>query len=325
MPTLTFEGQAYSLAQGQSVLEALEAAGCEIPHSCRAGACQACLMQTNPNDLPPGAQSGLKDTLVAQGYFLACQCRPQQDLTVRRVAEAAQRVTATVVAHQRLSEQVLRLRLQPAQSLDYHAGQYLMLWRDALLGRSYSLASVPGLDGELLELHIRRVPGGAMSNWLFDSLQLGVQLSFQGPTGNCFYLAGQTDQPLLLMGTGTGLAPLYGIARDALAAGHQGEIHLYHGSTAADGLYLNSELLALTERYRQFHYHPVVREADGADALTRVGELDALALADHGKLANWRVYLCGPEALVQQLRKKCFLAGASMRAIHADAFVMASH
>lgn len=325
MPTLTFEGQAYALAQGQSVLEALESAGCEIPHSCRAGACQACLMQADPNALPPGAQQGLKDTLVAQGYFLACQCKPQHDLTVRRVAEAAQRIVVSVLSHECLNEQVLRLRLQPTESLAYRAGQYVMLWRDAQLGRSYSLASVPALDAEVLELHIRRVPGGEMSNWLFDSLRLGDSLSLQGPTGSCFYLPGETDKPLLLMGTGTGLAPLYGIARDALEAGHQGEIHLYHGATTTHGLYLHTELQSLSERYPQFHYHPVVREGEGADVLTRVGELDVLALADIGKLAGWRVYLCGPEELVLKLRKKCFLAGAAMRDIHADAFVMASH
>lgn len=325
MPTLRFEGREYLLAQGQSVLEALESAGCEIPHSCRAGACQACLMQSVGGVLPAPSQQGLKDTLAAQGYFLSCQCRPEQDLEIRRVADADLKVEATVVGHQPLSSQVVRIRLQPHAPISYRAGQYVTVWRDSRLGRSYSLASVPAQDGEVLELHVKRVTGGEMSNWLFDHLQPGDVLSLQGPMGSCFYLPGQEQAAMLLMGTGTGLAPLYGIARDALLSGHAGDIHLYHGAVDQTGLYLHQQLMELNEQHFNFHYHPIVMDAGSADQWVRCGRLDELALADQGKLGGWRVYLCGPEELVLRLRKKCFLAGAGMRDIHADAFVMAPH
>ena len=58
-----------------------------------------------------------------------------------------------------------------------------------------------------------------MSGWLGTEARPGEAVRLQGPVGECFYVPGQPEQPLLLAGTGTGLAPLYGIVRDALAAG----------------------------------------------------------------------------------------------------------
>ena len=54
----------------------------------------------------------------------------------------------------------------------------------------------------------------------------------------------------------------------------------------------------------------------------RVGDIEKIVLGDIGKFDGWRVFLCGNPQLVTSLRKKSFLAGASMKEIHSDAFVM---
>ncbi len=321
MPKVEYEGDVVSLACGQSLLEALLEAGHDIPNSCRAGACQSCLMQATEGEVPAEAQAGLKDTHQAQGYFLACRCQPRGDLKVRLPAPGSVRVSARVTDKALLAPDVLRLRLRAEGELDYRAGQYVSVWRDASLGRSYSLASVPGLD-EALELHVRRVPGGAMSNWMHDELEPGVELALQGPAGDCFYLEGTEDRPLLLVGTSTGLAPLIGIARDALNKGHRGPIHLFHGALALEGLYLRDELRALDEAHAHFHYHPSVMNAEAAlPEGVECGAIDAKALAVAESLSGWKVYLCGAPDLVQRMRKQAFLAGAGMGDIYADAFL----
>lgn len=321
MPKVEFEGAVLSPAPEQSLLEALLEAGYSIPNSCRAGACQSCLMQATEGEVPAEAQAGLKDTHQAQGYFLACRCRPQGDLKVRLPAPGSMRVSARVTDKALLAPDVLRLRLRAQGALDYRAGQYVTVWRDEALGRSYSLASVPGLDEEL-ELHVRRVPEGAMSNWMHDELEPGVELALQGPAGDCFYLEGGGDRPLLLAGTSTGLAPLIGIARDALDKGHRGSIHLFHGALVLDGLYLRDELQALEAAHDNFHYHPSVMHAEETLPVgVEQGAIDAKALAVADSLGGWKVYLCGAPDLVRRMRKQAFLAGADMGDIYADAFV----
>ena len=75
------------------------------------------------------------------------------------------------------------------------------------------------------------------------------------PKGNCFYIPDNPEQNLLLIGTGCGLAPLYGIIRDALAQGHRGAIKLYHGSKTVESLYMSKELKVLDITPSQFRVH----------------------------------------------------------------------
>ncbi|MBZ0253442.1 MAG: 2Fe-2S iron-sulfur cluster binding domain-containing protein, partial [Candidatus Methylomirabilis sp.] len=211
---IAYEGRVFDCAEGETVLAALARGGVTVPSSCRVGLCQSCLMRAVEGTPPKAARKGLKETWVAQGYFLACSCVPEGDLAVALPDAAATSVRARVVEKSFLSESVVRLRLAPEAAFEYRAGQYVSLARDDGLTRPYSLASVPESDA-LLEVHVRRAPGGRMSGWIFDGLAEGDALSVRGPAGSCFYVPGREDQPMLLIGTGTGLAPLYGIARDA--------------------------------------------------------------------------------------------------------------
>lgn len=317
MARVKLEGQWYGLDEGESVLDGLLRRGVEVPHSCRAGACQSCLMRAERGEVPVKAQGGLKDTLKARGYFLACACHPEGELEVAG-AGADLRVPARLVSLERLSDSVLRVRLRPEKPFEYRAGQYVSLLRADGLARSYSLASQPHEDA--LEIHVRRVAAGRMSGWLFDEARPGDALDVQGPAGDCFYVPGRPEQPLLLAGTGTGLAPLQGIVRDALAHGHTGPIWLFHGAVEASGLYLVEELREIQSRYNCLHYRPCVMRGEERVGLS-VGALDALIKEACPRLAGWRAYLCGNPDLVLSLRKKLFLAGLSLKDIHADAFL----
>jgi CDP-4-dehydro-6-deoxyglucose reductase len=308
---LAYDGHICERLAEESVLDALLRSGLDVPHSCRAGVCGSCLMRAvSPEAVPQKAQTGLKDTWKASGYFLACLCRPESDFSAMPVG-ADVRVPATIAALDRLSDSVLRVRLATETAFDYRPGQYLTLLRDDGLARSYSLASLPR-EGRL-ELHVRLIEGGRMSQWLDRDANIGTTMSLIGPSGDCFYVPGREDQSLLLAGTGTGLAPLYGIARDALAAGHRGPVHLVHGVPSRAGLYLRTELLALADGYPNFTYT--------ASVLDEHGPLDKVVLAAHPSLKGWRAYVCGNPTIVQRLRKTLFLSGATLNDIHADAFL----
>ena len=93
----------------------------------------------------------------------------------------------------------------------------------------------------------------------FDELlREGDTIEVAGPFGNCFYTSGSADASLLLIGTGSGLAPLYGIVTDALYHGHTGPIRLYHGSWKPEGLYLVDRLRQLSAEHPNFVYVPCV-------------------------------------------------------------------
>lgn len=319
MTAVVFANETYPVSDGESVLDTLLAAGHEIAHGCRSGVCQSCLMKASEGAVPESAQKGLKETLKAQGYFLACQCQPESQLSIQTPDQQSFRLPAQVTAVRRLNADVAVIRLQPEQPMDYQPGQFITLFRDASLGRSYSLSSVPHEDGDELELHVRAIPDGQLSPWLYEALEPGMEVAIQGPSGNCFYTPDDRAQALLLMGTGTGLAPLYGIAREALHQGHQGDIHLFHGALNMDGLYFDARLNNLAKAAERLHYHPCVL-GEGDDSV-HSGKVDDYALEQFPDLSGWKAFLCGDEAFVNQARRRCFLAGANMNAIYADAFV----
>ena len=321
MAQLKFKDNVFTVPDGSTVLDTLLEQGHEIPNSCRAGACQSCIMQVTKGSVPANSQKGLKDSQKAKGFFLACSCEPKEDIDIQLVDTEQLRVTATVSEINKLSADVIELKIKTNEPYEYNAGQYVTLWKDETLGRSYSLASLPE-DGEDLCFHIRLVPDGQFSSWVHNELQVDDTLLVQGPAGDCFYTSGKPEQNLLLIGTGTGLAPLYGIIHDALQQGHTGEIHLFHGALNPTGLYLTEELSQLAHKYSNVKYHPCVVNTENSP-LTNIteGDITEIALEVIPKPIGWKSFLCGNEDLVKQLKKKIFLAGSNMNDIYADPFI----
>jgi len=318
MPRVVFQGSSYEV-DGQSVLDCLTARGHAVPNSCRVGVCQSCLMRAVRGTVPEKAQAGLIPTMMARNLFLACQCFPTQDLEVALADDVIERIEAKVSAIERLNDEMRAVRLRPSSPFEYRPGQFLRLFKDARTSRNYSLASVPSLDDDLM-LHVRRFSGGLVSGWIFEQLEPGDIVTISEAFGDCFYVPGRPVQDILLLGTGCGLAPLYGVARDALNSGHRGRIHLYHGSRDASGLYLMEQLRQIAATHPNFRYRPCVSGGPSADGHWSGTPLD-LALKDSPDLTGWRVYLCGNPQMVNAARMECFLAGAASSEIFADPFL----
>lgn len=318
MATIQYHNRLFPCNEGQTVLDVLLENGQDIPHSCKMGVCVTCIMQLVEGDVPAQAQAGLRDSLVEQGRFLPCVCRPEADMQITDVDQQDLFSPAVVHDIEYLQPDICRIFLEPATPLYYRAGQFLNLRREDGLVRSYSLASVPRLDSGL-EFHIKRLRNGEMSNWLLDELKPGDHLGIQGPTGNCFYQPGRTDQNMLLVGNGTGLAPLLGIARDALASGHTATIQLYHGSQTKAGLYLGDMLRGLEAEHTNFQYIPCISR-EGAPEGYRKGRADDVAFSDHKGLKDWRVFLCGYPPMVNSAQDRARGFGARIEDIYTDPY-----
>lgn len=318
---VSFEGRTHEGPDGESVLECLERHGVEVASFCRNGACQTCLMKAVGGEVPAAARQGVKESWQRQGYFLACMCRHPGLLEVAR-CDAARAWPTRVLEATRLQGDVLRVRIARPEGFEFAAGQFVQLIRPADgLMRPYSIASLP--SDAAIELHVAMLPGGRMSQWLTDAA--GTAMQIRGPFGECSYWQDEPDRPLLLAGTGTGLAPLLGVLRAALAAGHRAPIRLFHGSRRIDGLYMWEDLRALQAASTALSIHGSVLEAGSepqhpAGVSSRALAEQVLGLGD-SLLAAHRVYLCGNPQLVRELRREIYLAGVPFARIHADPFL----
>ena len=317
MSKVIYGGQSYECGES-SILDCLTAQGVPVPSSCRSGVCQTCMMRVVEGEVPEKAKAGLKPTLAAQNYFLACSCYPENDVEVVLPEAGLGKLEARVTSVEYLNGDILGIRLKPSRLFEYKAGQFINLFKDEITARCYSLASVPALDEELF-LNVRKVPSGLVSGWVFSSLKVGDAITISEASGDCFYVPGNSEQDILLIATGSGLAPLYGIIRDALLSGHQGKFSLYHGSYNTDGFYLVEELRRLTQTHPNFNYVPCISEGEAKAGYTPRMVLD-IALADNPDLSGWRVFLCGNPNMVNTAKQQTFFAGASMRDIFADPF-----
>jgi|SRR5450755_25968 CDP-4-dehydro-6-deoxyglucose reductase len=314
---LTVSGDQLEFQQGETVLHVLSRHGIELPAACRAGFCRACLLRVLHGDPGSPGRAGLDDALQADGYFLACTARPGADLTVA-LADADVFAPAELLSVQPTGNSVLRVRVRPRRPLDFRGGQHVALRAPAGIVRVYSIASLPAeARDEGIEFHVRLYPGGAMSGWLAGAAR-GDAIGLGQPGGSCYYRPEDPRCPLLLAGTGTGLAPLAAIARDALAHGHGGPIIAVQGGIGPDGS-------GGGPRTAGPAWPSPIRSracllSRGEDIVTAV----AAELAGLPRPADTRAYLCGAPRVVARMRRALFMGGLSLRRIHCDEFAPAA-
>ena len=318
MTKLSISGNDYSCHLEETVLDALLRQDVDVSYSCKKGTCHSCLLQSQSSKPPKAAQNGLKDTLKIQNYFLACSCIPEQDMEIRLPEQSEFYTEGKIVVKQMLNRNTVLVIIECKDILEFKAGQFVNLQRADGLTRSYSIANTPQ-ESNTLEFHIRILADGKFSEWVADSLNEGDLLAVSEPQGHCFYLPDKKDQGILLVGTGTGLAPLAGILTDALSHGHSGPIHLFHGSREVEDLYRIDEMLQLSNEHPNFSYTPCVSGKHAPKGFSH-GRVNEVVLNILPSLDSWRVFLCGNPDMVKQMKMESFLKGASMEDIYTDAF-----
>lgn len=332
--TATVGGRAVPCEQGQSILDASLRAGVWMPNSCNQGTCGTCKLRVVSGDVDHRKSpiDTLTDDERASGLALACQARLRSDAVVESTGAAGGRTThplrdlvATVLEVEQVARDTLRLRLGLPEPLAFDPGQYVEL---VVPGtgerRQYSLANTASED-KALELHVRLVPGGtATEGWIFDTLAVGDQVEVTGPLGD-FVLPTEDDGgPMVLIGGGTGLAPLLGLARTVLTADPERAVLLYHGVRGAADLY-DLELLAeLDQTFPGFSFVPVLsHESPPAGEAHRTGFPTDLFIDDVTSARGWSGWLCGPPAMVEAGVKAFKRRRMAPRMIHREKFTPA--
>jgi len=324
MPKIFFNKQVIPFKVGQSVLDAMIEFDCHPAYSCKKGVCQTCLLKSDDNQVT-SAQKDVKESLIAQGYFLACQCYPKEDIKVNTTDNSELEIDTTIISKTHISSDIviLKLSLPDDKNLIIKPGQFINLTHQDLI-RSYSVANNPQKDN-CVELHIQKVPNGKLSNWFYNHAKIDDTLKLKGPFGSCIYLDNDLNNDLILIGTGTGLAPLIGIIKQALTNNHQGKITLFHGSRYLDGLYLNQDLKNLALEHDNFIYYPCLSGEDDdkvslQDKNISQGRVNKIALSKLTQFNSIKFYLCGHPEMVKNMKKMLYLSGADLNNINADPF-----
>ncbi|HET9820237.1 MAG TPA: cytochrome b N-terminal domain-containing protein [Burkholderiaceae bacterium] len=318
---------------GETLLEAGLRAGLALPYDCRAGGCGQCVCTVLHGRVDPGAcQPGaLGAAMRARGQVLMCTAVPLEavEVEVEGVASLAagtsapRRWVARVARLERLSDDLMRieLALPSGQRIEYAAGQYLNVVLGDGARRAFSFASAPRPGGnEVIELHVRWIPGGRFTTQVFTALREGDALEFEGPLGRFVLSAG--ERPILFVAGATGFAPIKSIVEDAFARGVQRPMQLYWGVRHARDLYLVDIVERWQREHANFAFVPVLSEPEAGWAGRR-GLVHEAMLADHPDLAGYEVYACGSVRMVQAAVPDFLAHGLGEQFCFSDAFTPA--
>ena len=323
-------GHEFQIAEDEAILDAaLREKGNVLPYGCRNGTCGSCMgtILSGEVSYPNGRPPGLSERDQTEGKALLCQARPRSTLVIeaREVKVGGNLMVkilpCRVERRELLAPDVIRLYLKPpsTERLQFLAGQYV----DILLGdgrrRGFSLANPPHAD-ELLELHVRRVPGGFFTGFVFERMKEKALLRFQGPLGT-FFLREDSPRPILLVGGGTGFAPLKGMLEHAFHIGLSRPLHLYWEARAKVDLYLDELPRRWVEEHPDFHYTPVLSEPHPEDGWTgRVGWVHAAVAADYPDLSGYDVYMSGPPPMIEAAKPVFAAQGLPAEQLFYDSF-----
>ncbi|MEX0733042.1 MAG: 2Fe-2S iron-sulfur cluster-binding protein [Steroidobacteraceae bacterium] len=319
-------GKEFAARSGEPVLESALRAHLNLPHSCKGGSCGTCRVRVLRGRFayPHGRPIGISADEEAAGHALICQARALEDLVieireVRHVTDVEIRELPCRIEHmQKLAPDVmgLWLRLPAIEPFTWQCGQYVDVMLSGDRRRSFSLANPPR-DAALLELHVRRAPGGEFSERVFGDMMPGALLRIEGPLGQFVYRPG--DRPLLLIGGGTGYAPLKAMIREVLDSETRRELVLFWGARTAVDLYDDAWLRALAEKHARFHYTPVLSEQAASD-MHESGLVHEAVLNRIAGLAGFDIYAAGPPAMIDAVRSALPHQGADPDRICIDSF-----
>jgi len=323
----------FDVERDEPILAAAIRQGVGLPYGCRDGACGSCKSRLLHGRVIHGAHQ-LKALSVLEeesGWILTCCATPQSDCVVeaRSVPGAGEhpvlKMPTRVMSIERVTDDVAVLRLQlPAnQNFQYRAGQYLeFILRDGAR-RSYSMANAPHLVGNppAIELHLRHMPGGKFTDHVFATMKDKEILRMEGPFGS-FFLREDSDKPLILLASGTGLAPIKAIIEQLQHRASTRPAVLYWGVRRRADLYRDAWCLQAADTMPNLRYVPVLSEPTPEDAWPgRTGFVHHAVMADWPDLSGHQVYACGAPVMVSAA-KHDFVARCGLPAdeFHADAF-----
>ena len=338
--TVRFEpvGVEMDVSEGETVLDAAFRQGISVMHGCKEGQCSSCKSRLVEGDIELLKYStfALPDYERETDHILLCRTLAYSDITVEllnydedllRRSIAVKEFAATVVAVSPLTHDIRLLEIELEQPLRFWAGQYVDLTISAAgITRAYSMASHPG-EPTRLAFIIKKYPDGAFSAQLDGALRPGDRMVAKGPYGTCFRRE-QRPGPLLLIGGGYGMSPLWSILHDHLESGERRPVRFFYGARTTRDLFHLDRFAEIAARHPDFRFIPALSHANADEGWTGetgfIHDVVARTLRAEALDGEIDAYSCGPVPMIDAVLPVLQMAGVEPERIYFDKFTPAT-
>jgi toluene monooxygenase electron transfer component len=328
------DGATFGCADDDTLLRAGLRAGLGFPYECNAGSCGTCkveLLEGRLTSLRPDAP-GLTDRDRARNRVLACQSRPASDCAIKvRLrpenvpVHRPARFRARLAGFRDLTHDMREFHFKAAGAPGFLPGQYALFYLPGLaLPRTYSMSNADDGSGEW-HFIVRRVPGGVGTVTLFDKVPVDSEIVLDGPYGLA-YLRPGSPRDLVLVGGGSGLAPVLSIARGAVADSRLDgrRIHVFYGARTVRDLAGERELRALPGYGTRLFFEAVLSDPQ-ADSVEPWGGPTGF-VHEHlrtfigQRWADFEYYFAGPPPMAQAVQQMLVEKRVPFPQVHFDSF-----
>jgi len=310
--TLIVNGTSIDAQRGMTVVDAALCAGIVIPTDCASGQCETCRVRVVAGSMAGGQ-------VEVSRSVLACQARISGNAEIQfDKTPLPSRRRGMVSSIAPLTPDIVEVRIDMDDPLICLPGQYVKLAFKGYPSRDYSPTSptLGSVEPSQLVFHIKVFQKGAVSSSLGRNIRTGHRLVLEGPFGSAFYRPGPSR--LVLVGTSTGWAPLWAIARAARLKEPYRSISIVVGARRPHNLYMRDALTWL----RETGVSDVVLSCSGIDTGefpdVRAGRttdfLETITSED-------TIYAAGAPAMVEAVTQMAAAAGAQC---YADPFTMST-
>lgn len=216
------------------------------------------------------------------------------------------------------------------KKIKYLAGQYLTLIfriNGRRYVRPYSFSSSPNID-PLLEVTIKRLPGGMISNHIIDTIKVGDTIEVMQPMGEFIYHDEENSKisALILWGVGSGITPLMSIAKHVLFTYSDKKVILLYGNRNHESVIFKDQITQLqkvyTNTFTAWHFltEPSIDESHPNVVQGRINPDRVFSNLKDEDLTNSAHYICGPPGLKESVKDALNLKGIPNDRIHIEDF-----
>lgn len=183
--------------------------------------------------------------------------------------------------------------------------------------RAYSIASTP-LERDYVDISVKREVPGLMSVRLTE-VPVGTEMEVTDPNGK-YYWDPEQGKKILLLGAGSGIVPLYSIARTMLETPVPGaDIQLFYSVKSTADIIYKKGFEELAERYPNFKYHLTVTRASAKEWSGRHGRITTDWVRETvGDVGESVSYICGPGPMVASMEQICVDLGMPPERINTE-------
>ena len=327
-------GREFSLDPRDSVLNCALRQRILLQYGCRNGRCSSCKYFLIEGEVDFGKTSPycLTDNEKDEGWALLCQARALSDLIIRdrdssdrddAAIITPQDRTAKVAAVDRLSDSLWRLQLDLDDPISFYPGQYIEVEAPGQPGnwRCYSIASSAATPTRF-ELIVKRIAGGGFSDQI-ERLVRGFELAIRGPYGMSYLRS--SERPVLLVATGSGIAPLLSILRTCAAENSDRSLLFYYGARRPRDLIFVDEIRLLEARMPGMSFKPTMSAPVAGDewhgAIGRVTQILQREILD---ASPYDAYICGQPVMCESVSTLLLAKGIPENRIFRDDFFAAA-